>query len=252
MYVNYPHKIVATIEARMNSSRLPGKVLLPLAGKPMLQRIIERLQRSKYIDEIMVATTTNDIDDVLVKLAEKCGVSHFRGNEEDVLGRVFQAAQLSRADIIVRATGDNPLIDAGLIDQGMEMFFEKEVDYLGNSTTKSFPTGLSLEIFSTSVLEEVEKIALSPADRSHVSSFIYQHPEKYKLYLWKAEGTYFFPELRITVDKQADYELIQTIYKRLLPKNEYFNVLDIIELVKKEPGLLLINKDVRQKSITEL
>jgi len=247
MYSNHPDKIVATIEARMTSTRLSGKVMLPLAGKPMLQRIIERLQTSRYIDEIVVATTTNSIDDVLVELAQKCGAHHFRGSEEDVLGRVLGAAQSVQADIIMEITGDNPLLlGSGLVDEGLELFFEKGVDYLGNQRT-SFPVGFTIEIFPTAVLAEVDKLTDDPVDREHVSYYIYSHPEKYSLYIWKPARVYSWPGLRITLDEKADYDFIQAIYKRLLPKNNNFSERDVIKLLKTEPDLVEINKHVKQR-----
>lgn len=247
MYLNHPEKIVATIEARMTSSRLPGKVMLPLEGKPVLQRIIERLQTSRYIDEIVVATTTNGPDDVLMKLARQCGVQHFRGSEEDVLGRVLGAAKSVRGDIIVEVTGDNPLLlGSGLVDTGLELFFKRGVDYLGNQRT-SFPVGFTIEIFPTAVLAEVDQLTDDPVDREHVSYYIYTHPEKYSLYIWEPSRKYTWPGLRVTLDEKADYEFLQAIYQRLLPKNHNFSEQDVLELLKKEPELVAINKYVQQR-----
>ncbi len=251
MFPQIDKKIVATIEARMTSSRLPGKVLKNLGGRPALQLLIERLKRSKYIDAIVVATTINDADEPIVELAKKLDVEYFRGSEEDVLSRVLGAAQSVNADIITEITGDCPLLDVELIDQGIEMFFEKGVDYLGNVTTDSFPIGFDVQVFPTKILEKVDKLTQDPIDRVHVSYYIYQHPETFSLYLWKAEGEYHWPELRITLDEQKDFEFLEKICQKLLLVKENFNSLDVISLLKNDPSLLEINKHVKQKNLEE-
>src|SRR3989344_590623 len=141
MYKGSDKKIVATIEARMTSSRLPGKVLLPLADKPALERLLERIRTSAYVDEIVVATTTNRADDPIVSLASRLNVTYFRGSENDVLSRVLLAAQSVHGDIIVELTGDCPLINGELVDRGIEEFFSHDVDYASNTIHRSYPAG---------------------------------------------------------------------------------------------------------------
>lgn len=245
------HKIIATIEARMTSTRLPGKVLLPLAGKPALERLIERLKRSKYLDEIVVATTVNKTDDQIIELADKLGVKYFRGSEQDVLKRVLQAAQSVDADIIVEITGDCPLVDWRLIDRGIEEFFQKKVDYASNTIQLSYPIGFDVQVFPTAVLAEVDKLTDNPIDRTHVSYYIYNHPEKYKLHNWQAEKEFFWPNLRLTLDKKADYDFLNIIFKELLTENEDFSVSDVINFLKNNPDLLEINKYVKRKTPQE-
>lgn len=251
MFNNNRKKIVATIEARMTSSRLPGKVLLPLAGVPALELLINRLKKSKYIDEIVVATTVNAADDPLIVLASRLNVRYFRGSELDVLSRVLGAARSVDADIIVEVTGDCPFVDPALVDQGITKYFSGGYDYAANIIPVSFPIGFDVQVFSVSVLSQVDKLTLDPLDRVHVSYYIYSHPESFKLLSWLAPENLAWPELRVTLDEQADYELLDTIAKRFMPDNQYFSAEDVINLLREQPNLLTINSHVRQKDISE-
>jgi len=241
-------KIVATIEARMTSTRLPGKVMLPLAGKSNMERLIERLKRSRYIDDVVIATTTNATDDVLEQLAHELGVGIWRGSEDDVLGRVLGAAQSVNADLIVEVTGDCPLIDWRHVDHIVELFATGQWDYVANNTERTFPRGLDLQIFPTAVLAEVDRITQDPVDRENVSIYIYTHKERYRCYNWSAEGRMHRPDLRITLDTKEDYDLINTIFERLLPVNPDFSAEDIITLLEQEPELMEINREIKQKN----
>ena len=244
-------KIVATIEARMTSSRLPGKVLMPIGGKPALEHLIGRLKRSKYLDEIVVATTINEADQPIVDLAVRLGVSYFRGSEADVLSRVVEAAQSVRADLIVEITGDCPFADHRLVDRGVEEFFEHNVDYASNTINPTFPNGFDVQVFPTKVLAEVAELTQDPIDRVHVSCYIYNHPERYKLYNWVADKDCYGPELRVTLDEQADYQLLMAIYDELYPQNNDFSAADVVTLLRQRPDLVELNKYVRQKEISE-
>ncbi|HMB45891.1 MAG TPA: glycosyltransferase family protein [Candidatus Methanoperedens sp.] len=240
-------KIVATIEARMTSTRLPGKVLKPILGKPMLELLIERLQSAKNINEIVVATTINDTDNPIIDLCNQLNVKYFRGNEEDVLKRVLDAAKSVSADLIVEITGDCPLIDPTIVDECIQLFLDGEYDYVSNSIEPSFPDGLDVKIFSVSVLEEVNNLTDDPVDHEHVSIYIYEHPERYCLKNLKANNEMFWPELGITLDTQEDYELINIIFEELYPVNPNFSALDIVNLIRGRPELLDINKDIKRK-----
>ena len=251
MFKNNGQKIVATIEVRMASSRLPGKVMLPLAGKPSTARLIERLRRARYLDEIVVATTENTADDGLAALALQLGVKVFRGSEADVLGRVLGAARSVAGDIIVEVTGDCPLLDHALVDPGLEEFFARDVDYAGNIVPVTFPIGFDVQVFPTAVLARVDALTQDPLDRVHVSYYIYTHPETFRIYNWAAAGEYHWPDLRVTLDERADYELLNIIFKCLLPINEDFTALDVIRFLRDNPQLLAINQHVRQKELSE-
>jgi len=251
MFKEMKQKIVCTIEARMTSSRLPGKVLLPLAGKPALERLIERIRRSDYVDDIVVATTTNTTDQPIVDLCEQMGCTYFRGSEEDVLSRVLEAARSENGDLIVEITGDCPLIDHRHIDRVTELFYSGNFDYAANTIERSFPDGFDVQVFPVRVLEDVNVQTQDPIDRVHVSLYIYTHPERYRLVNWKAEGDMYWPDLGITLDEKEDYDLLDRIYQELLPLNEDFSAEDIVALLRNRPDLVDINSNVRRKSPEE-
>ncbi len=244
-------KIVATIEARMTSSRLPGKVLLPLAGKPTLERLVERMKSSKYVDTIVVATTVNEADEPIAGLAERLGVACFRGSEEDVLGRVLGAAQSVQGGIIVEITGDCPLVDGRLIDRAVEEFFKLDVHYASNCLIQSYPLGFEVQVFPTAVLAEVDKLTQDPVDRLHVSYYIYMHPERYRFANWTAEPECFAPDFRLTLDEKGDYELLDKVFTALAPGNPDFSAAETVAYLKSHPELLELNKSVRQKHAQE-
>ncbi|MFZ3043663.1 MAG: glycosyltransferase family protein [Minisyncoccia bacterium] len=241
-------KIVATIEARMTSSRLPGKVLMPLAGEPNLTRLIERLRRSRYVDDIVIATTTNAPDDAIEALAEKIGCKVWRGSEDNVLERVLQAAQSVHADLIVEITGDCPLIDWRHVDYLVDLYEEGGYDYVANNMERSFPRGFDAQVFSVKTLAEVNELTKDPVDQEHVSIYIYSHPERYKLHNWSAEGKMARKELRVTLDTREDYELLNLIFEKLLPQNEDFSAENVVDLFNREPELSEINAEIQQKN----
>ncbi len=237
-------KIGITIEARIASSRLPGKTLKILHGKTMLARMIERLKRVKLADVIVVATTNQPEDTPIVDLAKEMEVGHYQGSPEDVLDRVLQAAKKYEIDIIVETCGDCPVIDSDLIDREIEVFLDKDVDYVGCHLEKTFPIGLDAKLFTTKTLAEVANITNDPADRENVSLYIYEHPEKYKLLNIEAHGKQRRPDLRLVVDHQEDFDLIESIYRELYNRKPYFNYNDILDLFELRPELIDINKDV--------
>ncbi|MEO8449709.1 MAG: glycosyltransferase family protein [Gemmatimonadota bacterium] len=241
-------RTIITIEARMRSTRLPGKVLKPLLGEPMLARMIERLRRSRRSDGIVVATTDHMADDPIAAVAAGLGVPCFRGSEDDVLGRVLGAARSVGAELIVETTGDCPLIDPGVIDQLIATFHANQVDYCANVLAPTYPRGLDAQVFPFRVLEEVAALTKDPADREHVSLYIYEHPARYRL-LTLASG---LPDevgaWRLTVDTPEDFGLVETIYAELYPGNPAFELRDIVELFGRRPELAHINQHVRQKA----
>lgn len=252
MYHHEPKKIVATIEARMTSTRLPGKVLLPIGATPALELLISRLKRSNFVDEIVVATTINEADNPIVGLAERLGVRYFRGSEADVLDRVLNAAQSVQADIIVEITGDCPFVDWRLVDRGVEEFFAQPVDYASNTVEATFPNGFDVQVFPTTVLADVAKRTQDPVDRTHVSYYIYTHPEVYRVHNWVAGPECHGPELRVTLDEEADYQALQTIFAKLFPHNPDFSAADVVKFLRENPDVVAINNHVRQKDATEL
>ena len=247
MFSDKNQKIVCTIEARMTSSRLPGKVLMPLAGEPALQRIIERIKRSKSIDEVVVATTENISDQPIIDLCNKIRCPYFRGSEHDVLRRVLDAAKLFNGEIIVEITGDCPLIDHRHIDKVVELFYSGEYDYAANCIEPSFPEGFAVQVFPTKILEEVDKLTDDYIDRIHVSYYIYNHPERYRLIDWKAKGDMYWPGLALTLDEEDDYVLLNKIFNEFFPGNQDFSSEDVVFLLRRRPDLVAINAGVRRK-----
>ena len=246
-------KIVATIEARMASSRLPGKILLPLAGAPAIVRMVERVLRSKRIDQVVVATTRDAKDDPVEALCIKAGISFYRGSQEDVLARVLEAAQSVRADIIVELTGDCPLIDPTHIDQMVDLYASGKYDYVLNRLYPGYPDGLDVQVFSVEALAGIEKLTQDPIDRVHVSSFFRRQAGAYRVGGPRLEefDEEYWPDLGITLDEDADYQLLARIYETLYPTLPNFQTLDILRLLRANPDWVSLNRHVRRKELHE-
>ena len=240
-------RIVATIEARMTSSRLPGKVLMEACGKPMLQHMIERLQRVPSLDGIIVATTGNDTDAAIVELAESMDVGVFQGSEDDVLLRVLGAAQEHDIDVIVEMTGDCPLIDPSLVEDCILGYQNAEVDYVSNVLERTYPRGMDTQVFATEILADVANRTDDPEDYEHVSIYIYRHPEIYSLKNMPGPPELTDPELGLTLDAPEDFELIRRIFETLYPDNPDFRLSDILSLLENNSALAGLNAHVRRK-----
>lgn len=238
------------VQARMTSTRLPGKVLLPIAGRPMLSYQLERLRRVRHADKIIIATTTNATDDPIVDFCAAEGVVCTRGSEHDVLSRYFEAATQFQATTIVRVTSDCPLIDPQLIDFAIEAYINnaESCDYVSNMIAPSWPYGFAVEVFSYRALAEANSEATEDDEREHVTPFIYWRPARYRI---KSLTTQ--PDLsryRWTVDTPEDFELVRHILETLYPQNPHFVMSDVQELLRKHPEWESINCHVRQKIVT--
>ena len=242
-------RIVITIEARMLSSRLPGKVLRPILGRPMLALMIERLQRVKNVAAIVVATTVDPSCDPIETLARELGVSCFRGSEDDVLDRVLQAARAAEADLIVETTGDCPLIDPAVIDVMIADFLAGGADYVANILQPTWPRGMDVQVFPRAVLERVAQLTNDPADREHVSLYIYEHPETFRLRNVVSGLPADVAELRLTVDTREDFALVTRIYEALYVGNPRFGMMEILALFAEHPDWREINRAVQQKAV---
>lgn len=244
-------RIVAIIEARMGSSRLPGKVLMEVLGHPILKFLVERLRRIPLLDDVVIATTVHSADDLICEFAKSKGISFFRGSEEDVLDRVLCAAKYFNTDLIVEFTGDCPLLDPKESQKVIEFFLNNsnQYDYVSNILTRTYPRGLDTQIFPVSVLEEVSKKTNDPIDRENVSLYIYEHPKEYRCGNVEAPYEITWPELRLTLDTIEDFKLIKTIFERLYPINPLFSTINIITLLCQDEKLLMLNKHVQQKEI---
>lgn len=243
-----PHQRIAIIvQARMGATRLPGKPLIQVLSKPLLSYLLERLKRVKLAHTIVVATTELEQDQPIVDLAHKENVHVVRGSVEDVLSRYMSSAKAVSATIIVRITGDCPLVDPQLIDRSIEAFIQGKVDYLSNTLKRTFPRGMDVEVFSRAALEKAYKMAKSAAQKEHVTPFIYQNPD-----LFTINQIYFTKDLskyRWTVDTPEDLELIRLIIENLYPNHPRFGLEDIVSLVEEHPEWTLINQHIKQKEI---
>lgn len=242
-------KTVAIVQARMSSSRLPGKIMRPILGKPLLELLVERLKRASRVDEVVIATTTNDSDDQVESLTRRLGIGCFRGSEHDVLDRVLGAAHASQADVIVEITGDCPLIDFQVIDKLVTVYQSNGFDYVANVLKRTYPRGLDTQVFATSVLEEVARLTDDPVDHEHVSLYIYEHPERFKLHNVESDLPEEYWDFRLTVDTAEDFELVRRIYEELYPANPAFTIQDIVSLFQRQPALRNINQHISQKAV---
>lgn len=231
--------ILAILQARMTSTRLPGKVMRPLFGKPMLARQIERIARAKRIEHLVVATSNDPSDDRIATLCNELGVSCFRGALEDVLDRFYRATTNFAPQHVVRLTGDCPLSDPNLIDNVINYYLAGNYDYASNTIEPTFPDGLDIEIFSFLSLARAWREAKLPSQREHVTPFIYAHPDQFRIGSYK--GKEDLSALRWTVDEPADLELIEHIYGKLYPLNQVFTTEDVLVLLDRKPELKTLN-----------
>lgn len=242
-------KTVIIVQARMTSTRLPGKVLKEVLGKPLLAYQLERLRRVKLADEIVLATTTNQTDDVLASFAAKEEIRCYRGDEQDVLDRYYQAAILAEADVIIRVTSDCPLIEPAIIDEVIQVYYETPgVDYVSNALSRTYPRGLDVECFSFKVLEIAWKNANKAYEREHVTPYLYQQDVFIKKEV-KAEADY--SGYRWTVDTQEDYELVRLLLEELYRIQPYFSWREVLSVLEKHPEWKLINAEIEQKKLEE-
>lgn len=227
-------RVVATIEARMGSTRLPGKVLMPAVGKPLLLLMVERVRRARYLDEVVVATTTNPKDDAIVDLCREHDIAYFRGSEEFVLERVVEAGRAFQAGVSVLLTGDCPLIDPYVIDQHVAAFLatSPHVDYVSNSEVRSYPIGLDLQVMAWETLAGTVQYATTAPFREHVGWWVRRHPEMYRRLDIIAPPGLSNPFFRITLDYPEDYERIKAIYEALYPANPAFTTAEILEFAR--------------------
>lgn len=242
-------KIVATIEARMTSSRLPGKVLLPALGRPMLEHLTSRLKAVPSLDEIVLATTVNAKDDVLVDFAEKDGIKVFRGSEEDVMARVIGAAESVQADVVVEITGDCPIIDPDLVEQTIRVFKRNKAVYAANSFISSYPDGMDTQVITLEALKKSFSMTNDSLDREHVSRHIVNNPELFPHVYLIAPPSLHWPGLGLTLDEPADYELIRTLIEHFGKDNPMFGCGDIIRFLRANPQVLGINDMVQRKDV---
>lgn len=234
--------VTTIIQARMASTRLPGKVMKEVLGRPLLGYLIERLQCCRRVQNIILATTMNPEDDPVAKLAKGFGLQVFRGSENNVLDRFYQAATMFGAEHIMRITADCPLIDPDLLDTLIEYYFASEFDYVSNCAHPTLPDGLDAEIFTFKALEDAYKNAVRPSCLEHVTPYIRNYPERFKIGSWSFSMN--LSHLRWTVDEPEDFQFVCQVIEKLYPANKYFRTNDILSLLNQEPGLIQINTHI--------
>jgi spore coat polysaccharide biosynthesis protein SpsF len=241
-------RIVCISQARMTSTRLPGKVLLPAAGQSLLGHHLGRLQRCRRVDAVVMATTVNTSDDPLVALAASLGVAVFRGDEADVLGRYAGAAAEAEAELVIRVTSDCPLIDPVLIDGLIGQFLEAGPDRAGYASidTGVLPRGLDAEIFPRARLDDAARHATAAADREHVTPYIRRATAASRLLFRDGDGP-SCADLRWCVDEAADFELIRRMLEALIPEHPDFGWRDALAVIRRHPDWAELNRHVQQK-----
>ena len=240
---------VAIVQARMGSTRLPGKVLKKIKDRFVLDYVIDRLRMCKKIDHIVLATTINKKDDKLQQYAINKKLEYYRGSEEDVLARYFNAAKKHQADIIIRVTSDCPLIDPEIVDKVIQIHIEKKADYTANTIIRSYPRGLDVEVFNFKTLESCFKNAKKIYQREHVTPYVRANPDKFNIENLEANFYLKRPDIRITLDTKEDLKLISKIINFFNDIN--FKTNDVIDFLDQNPELLKINKNIKQKDIRE-
>lgn len=240
-------QVAIVVQARMGSSRLPGKVLKEVLGKPLLFYLLERLKRCRKADAIVVATTDQPQDEVIDRYARAMDVHAVRGDENNVLSRFGLACNLVNADVVVRITADCPLMDPQVVDQMIEEFLKADLDYLSNTLQRTYPRGLDIEIFSRKALEKALTEGKTPSEQEHVTPYFYQHPEAFRLknFSYKRNES----KHRWTVDTSEDLQLVTRILEALYPNNKTFSLEDMLKLISEHPDWEEINRDVVQKSL---
>jgi spore coat polysaccharide biosynthesis protein SpsF len=237
-------KIVIVVQARMSSSRLPGKVMLPILGKTLLFRMIERLKRVKYPVEIVVATSERSDDDAIVSEAIKANVAWYRGSLSNLLDRHYQVGRITGADVVLKIPSDCPLIDPAAIDRVLDYYFkqEEDLDFVSNLHPATYPDGNDVELMTMECLEKAWHEATRPLELEHTTPYIWEHPDKFSIanVFWET-GLDYSMSHRLTIDYREDYDFIKRVFEELYPKKSDFDLTDILNLLDRKPNIYSIN-----------
>jgi glutamate-1-semialdehyde 2,1-aminomutase/spore coat polysaccharide biosynthesis protein SpsF len=236
-------KVVAILQARLGSTRLPGKVLAEIAGRPMLWHVVNRVRATRSVDKVIVATSNKSSDDAVAEFCIQNDIEFFRGHETDVLDRFYQTARHFNADVVVRITADCPLIDPQVVDRVVNTYLDGEYDYVTNTLRYTYPDGMDVEVFSFAALEKAWREARLPAEREHVTPYL-RASGRFRVFNVENEVDLSKRHLRWTVDEPADLEFVRAIYARLGGDKQPFGLSDILELLDKEPDLMQINSAI--------
>ncbi|HYX27453.1 MAG TPA: glycosyltransferase family protein [Pyrinomonadaceae bacterium] len=229
--------VVMILQARMGSTRLPGKSLLPLAGQPLVSRVIERVKRSKLVDQFVLATTGKPEDDPLSALASQAGIASFRGSENDLVDRYYQAAKKFSADLIVRVPADNPVPEAAEIDRIIKYHIESQNDFSSNYPDvfdNGYPDGIGAEVFGFAALHKVWETSNDPRNREHPHTNFYEHPDLFRLGTIECPAEFRRPDIILDVNTREQYEFLAELYDTLYPRNPNFTILEVIRWYDRE------------------
>ena len=240
------YELGCTIEARMNSSRLPGKVMKKVNGKSMLEYMVSRVKKVPNINKIVIATSINSEDDAIVQEANNLGVAIYRGSENDVMSRVLCAAEENKFDEFVALTGDCPLIDPKIISEVIYEFIHNNFDYISNAIVRSYPDGMDVQVLNFRSLKLSSEMTQEQLHREHVTLHIYKNPDIFRVKNITANLELFWPELGLTLDQIEDFELIKNIIENFAPRID-FSCLEIIDYLKRNLNLVKINSSVKRK-----
>ena len=234
---------IGVLQARTTSTRLPGKVLLPLSGEPMILRQLERMGRASTLDLIVVATSDDPSDDDLAETIIDAGYDVIRGSLDDVLGRFIQVVDAYEPDVVVRMTADCPLISPAVIDHVVEAFDGSDADYASNTMVPTYPDGLDVEVMTAQALRAVDAVSTDPHEREHVTLGVYRRPERFHILNVSDPTGDEHSQLRWTVDSADDFAFVEQVYARLLPKVPHFEYGDVLQLLEEHPELRRTDAD---------
>ena len=243
-----PGGTTAVVQARMTSSRLPGKVLMPLAGRPMILRQLERMARSTTLDSIIVATSTDPSDDELVSTVSRAGYAVERGALSDVLARYIQVIEKYEPDVVVRITADCPLIDPGVIDYVVRSFRAIDADYVSNTMEPTFPDGMDVEVIRPEALRIVHEQSTDSHEREHVTLGVYRHPETFTIHNVVDPRGRDKSSLRWTVDNQDDYKFVSDVYRQMSKVKRDFDYEDILQFLSRHPEITRTISDAQRNA----
>ena len=229
---------IAVVQARTGSSRLPAKVLIKIKGRTILEHLLTRLTYSSRIDEIVVATTDKNQDRDIIKIAEKLSMGTFAGSEEDVLSRFLGAAQQFKSDLIIRISGDCPLIDPFVVDDIVNLHLKKKGDYTSNVIRRTFPRGIAVEVFPIELLDQLNRLTRDSRHREHVTSFVREHPSCFKVNSYEIQSGIYDPDWRWVLDTKEDLQFIRAVYERLYRDGKVFRSEDVLALIRAHPEIM--------------
>ena len=241
--------VTAIIQARFGATRLPGKTLMSLGDKPVIWHMVERAKAATSIESVVVATTTSPKDDVLVGYLEREGIPYFRGSEDDVLGRYAETARKFKTDVVVRITADDPLKDPNVIEQVVKAYLENQsqYDYVSNVHPPTLPEGQDTEVFSKKALFKAESETTDPYHREHVTAYFYQNTDMFRIH--NIANDVDLSHLRWTLDTVEDFKFFQEVYRNLYRQGEIISMKAVLDLLRKQPHIQMINQTVKRSDL---